>query len=139
MEILITDIISTGSQTFVHFNSDLGNGAGFWMTKIKPLISAQYHVEFHIDQKLIWPDNIDKATNEVSFIKTYRENIVEIQGNIEKVEKFKDTEDTETKGYTCFMRLDNSLFMFCCVNIPIDFSGYAHITAKNLEIFDMNY
>ncbi len=138
MEILITNIISIASQTFVHFSSALGNGAGFWMSTIKPLISSQYHVEFNINEELIWSDNIGKAVNEISFIKILKENIIGIQGEIEKNENFDGIEDIEDNGNVCFMRLDNSLFMFSCSNIPADFLGYANITAKNLEIFDMN-
>ena|SRR5688572_27562864 len=138
MEILITNIISIASQTFVHFNSDLGDGAGFWMSVVKPLISSRYHVEFHINEELIWLDNIGKADNKMSFIKIHKENIIEIQGKIEKVENFEDTEDMENNENICFMRLDNSLFMFSCANIPADFLGYANITVKSLEIYDMN-
>ena len=116
----------------------MGIGIGLWASENKPLLSSEYHVEFNIHEELVWLDNIHKANSDISFIKTHKESFIEIQGEIEKIEDFGAIEAIEDNGKICFMRLDNSLFMFSCPNIPADFRGYANITSQNLEIFDMN-
>jgi len=129
MEISITNIIYESDKVFIHFTSSIGQGRGVWKSKNKPKFSSRYHVEFDVDENLIWSDNVMKVENTQSLIELLDENKIKLQG---KIEAIKDS------GNICFMRLDNSLFMFSCANIPDDFQGYVAITAQTLGIYDMN-
>ena len=128
MKILVTEVLKDQNRTLIHFKSNLGNGFGSWESQPEPARLQSYFVEFHVEDPLVWGENVSLAEKNVMLIK-YEKDIMEIRGLVESIEE---------GGKYCLLRLDTDLFVFSCPDIPADTQDYISIHARKIRIYDMN-
>lgn len=128
MKIKIIKILNEANLQ-VEFSSEIGNGIGEWKSEDAPNLFAEYHVEFDINDELIWGNNINYSEKLSSSMYTKDDKTL-LHGQIESVDK-----DTNT----CYMRISDALLMFSCKGNPNFINQLVSIKAKSIFIYDMNY
>ncbi|MFX1449915.1 MAG: hypothetical protein ACFFCM_03665 [Promethearchaeota archaeon] len=84
MEIKVRRIIEqSNDKIIISFETDFGSGVAEWDGEA-PKVGSKYFIEFTIDDKFVWGENVSKALEKEPLI-DYQQNNLIIQGKINQI------------------------------------------------------
>ncbi len=84
MKIIVKRIIERSKdRILIWFETKFGSGAAKWDGET-PNVGSKYFVEFNINDKLLWGENINKITENKPLIDYQRNNLI-IHGKIDQI------------------------------------------------------
>ena len=129
MKIIVKQIIEkTKDRVLIRFKTDFGYGVAEWDGET-PKVGSKYFVEFTIDDKFIWGENISRALENEPLIDYQQKNLI-IQGKIDQIYNDGVIIFSLAPSNSIMLDLENTNFIK-----PGDF---VKIIANKVKIFNSN-
>jgi hypothetical protein len=129
MQIIVKRIIEKSKdRILIWFETKFGSGAAEWDGDA-PKVGSKYFIEFGINDKFIWGENIRKSTENKPLI-DYQSNNLIIQGKIDQIHDDGIIILSLTPSYSIMLDVGNTNLIK-----PGDF---IEITANKVKLFNTN-
>ncbi|NVM01685.1 MAG: hypothetical protein HWN67_05090 [Candidatus Helarchaeota archaeon] len=129
MKIIVKRIIEqSNDRVLIWFETDFGSGAAEWDGET-PKIGSKYFIEFGINDKFVWGENIRKSIEEKPLI-DYKDKNLMIQGKVDQIYDDGVIVISLSPSNSIMLDLENTNF--------IKSGDFIEIIANKVKLFNSN-